>query len=167
MRDVAPAMRHVLRRCALLALVALAACGSLPPRNPPRVDVVTVQLERIDGPDVFFGVTLQLANDGADDLVIDALQGVLAIEGEGVAQAALDAPPVRVPAHGSARALMLAHTGMDAMLRAVAAARRRGATIVAPGARPTLRYSIAGSATLGGGYRMPFSRSGEIGEGSR
>jgi hypothetical protein len=62
---------------------------------------------------------------------------------------------------------MLAHTGMDAMLRAVAAAMRRGATIVAPGARPTLRYSIEGSATLGGGYRMPFSRSGEIGEGSR
>ena len=43
----------------------------------------------------------------------------------------------------------------------------RDATIVAPGARPTLRYSIEGSATLGGGYRLPFSRSGEIGEGSR
>jgi hypothetical protein len=112
----------------------------------------------------FFGVTLQLANDGADDIVIDALQGVLAIEGEGVAQAALDSPPVRVPAHGSARARMLAHTGMDAMLRAVAAAMRRGATLVAPGARPTLRYAIDGSATLDGGYRLPFSRSGELGE---
>jgi hypothetical protein len=30
-----------------------------------------------------------------------------------------------------------------------------------------LRYSITGTATLGGGYRLPFSRAGEIVEGSR
>ena len=29
---------------------ALAACASLPPRNPPRVDVVGVALERVEGP---------------------------------------------------------------------------------------------------------------------
>jgi hypothetical protein len=52
---------------------------------------------------------------------------------------------------------------MDAILRAIAAAMRRGATLLAPRGRPTLRYSITGSATLGGGYRLPFSRSGELG----
>jgi len=162
-----------MRRRALAALlvvvivVALAACASLPPRNPPRVDVVGVALERVEGPQAFFGITLQLTNDGDSDIVIDALQGTLAIEGENVAQAALTPPPVRVPAHGTARAEMRAQTGMDAMLRAIAAAMRRGSTLVAPGARPTLRYSIAGTATLGGGYRLPFSREGEIGEGSR
>jgi hypothetical protein len=44
---------------------------------------------------------------------------------------------------------------------------RRGATITTPGARPTLRYSIEGSATLRGGYRMPFSRTGELGDTGR
>jgi hypothetical protein len=149
-----------------LAAVVLAGCASLPPRVPPRIDVVAVALERIEGPRAFFGVTLQLTNDGDSDIVIDALQGALSIEGESVAQAALASPPVRVPAHGTARAEMAAQTGMDAMLRAIAAAMRRGATLVAPGSRPTLRYSIAGTATLGGGYRLPFSRAGEIGEGS-
>jgi hypothetical protein len=148
---------------AFLAIVVLAACGALPPRNPPRIDVVAVELERIDGPQAFFGITLQLTNDGDDDLVISALQGALAIEGENIAQAALVSAPVRVPAHGTSRAELSAQTGMDAMLRAIAAAMRRGATLVAPGARPTLRYSITGSATLRGGYRLPFSRAGEIG----
>lgn len=151
----------------LLVVIALAACASLPPRNPPRVDVVAVALERVEGPRAFFAITLQLTNDGDADIVIDALQGTLAIEGEGVAQAALATAPVRVPAHGTARAEMQAQTGMDALLRAIAAAMHRGSTLVAPGARPTLRYSIAGSATLGGGYRLPFTREGEIGEGSR
>ena len=158
-------------RCRALAVplvvVAIAGCASLPPRVPPRIDVVAVALERIDGPRAFFGVTLQLANDGDGDIVIDALQGALSIEGENVAQAVLTSPPVRVPAHGTAGAEMAAQTGMDALLRAIAAAMRRGATLVAPGSRPTLRYSITGTATLGGGYRLPFSRAGEIGEGSR
>ena len=148
-------------------LVLLAGCASLSPRHPPRIDVVGVALDRIEGPDAYFSVSLQLTNEGSEDLVIGALQGTLAIEGENVAQAALASPPVRIPAGGSARADLLAHTGMDSMLRAVAAAMRRGATIVAPGARPALRYSIDGSATLNGGYRLPFSRSGEIGAGSR
>jgi len=151
----------------LLLVVAFAGCTSLPPRNPPHIDVVGVALERVEGPQAFFGITLQLTNDGDADIVIDALEGVLAIEGEKVAQASLTTPPLRVPAHGTARAEMRAQTGMDAMLRAIAAAMRRGATLVAPGTRPTLRYSIAGSATVGGGYRLPFSREGEIGEGLR
>jgi hypothetical protein len=157
------AVHRMVARCCLLVLVLLAACASL----PPRIDVVGVQLERIEGPDAYFSVSIQLTNEGNEDIVIDALQGVLAIEGENVAQAALASPPVRIPAHGTVRAQMLSHTGMDSILRAVAAAMRRGATIVAPGARPKLRYAIDGSATLNGGYRLPFSRTGEIGEGPR
>jgi len=155
------------RRSFAVLLVALAACASLPPRHLPRVDVVGVALERVDGPQAVFGITLQLTNDGDSDIVIDALQGTLAIEGENVAQATLTTPSVRVPAQGTARAEMRAQSGMDAILRAIAATMRRGSTLAAPGARPTLRYSIAGTATLGGGYRLPFAREGEIGEGSR
>jgi hypothetical protein len=147
----------------LTLTVLIAACATLP-RNPPRIDVVGVQLDRIDGPDAYFGVSVMLTNDGDETIVIDALQGRLAIEGETVAQAALASPPVRIAAHESSRAELTAHTGMDAVLRAVAAAMRRGATITAPGARPSLHYSLDGSATLAGGVRLPFSRSGEIGE---
>jgi hypothetical protein len=148
----------------LVAVVLLAACAALPPRIPPHVEIVGVQLDRIVGPDAYFKVTVELTNGGDEDIGIQALQGNLTIEGESVAQAVLVSPPVRIPAHGSARAEMMSHTGMDQLLRAVAAAMRRGATLVAPGARPTLRYAIDGSATLDGGYRLPFSRSGELGE---
>ena len=147
----------------IIALALLGGCGALPPRNPPRVDVVGVELTRVEGATAHFAVTLQLANDGDDVLVIEDMKGALAIEDETIAQAALAGTPLRVPAHGTARAELLAQAGMDAMLRAIAAAMRRGATLVAPGGRPSLRYSITGSATLGGGYRLPFSRTGEIG----
>jgi hypothetical protein len=36
--------------------------------------------------------------------------------------------------------------------------------ILGPGERPALRYTIDGSATFAGGARVPFRRSGEIGE---
>ena len=155
----------ILVSCVLLACVALlAACAGLPPRNPPRVDVVGVQLDRLEGADAYFAVTREPDEHGDNDIVMQALQGRLSIEGEEVARASLTSPPVRIPARGSTRADLTSQTGMDQLLRAVAAAMRRGATLVAPGARPTLRYSIEGSATLEGGYRLPFSRSGEIGE---
>jgi len=151
----------------LLCLALLAACPSLPLRNPPRVDVIGVQVDRIEGSDAYFTVLVTVTNDRDDDTVIDALQGRLALEGESIAQATLAASPLRVPGHGSARAELLAHAGMDAVLRAAANAMRRGATAPAPGTRPTLRYAIEGSATLAGGVRLPFARSGEIGESAR
>lgn len=155
-------------RVALLAcLLLISACASLALRNPPRIDVVGVALDRVVGPDAFFSVDLQLANQVGEEVVIDALQGTLSIEGENVAQATLAHPPVRLPANGVAHAEMTAHAGMDAVLRAVASAMRRGATIVAPGARPVLHYTLAGSASLAGGGRLPFTRSGEIGEPAR
>ena len=153
----------VLAACIFL----LVACAALPPRNPPTIDIVAVQLDRIQGPDAYFDVTVNLSNDGDDEIVVTALDGRLAIEDENVAEAALVSAPVRIPPHGSARAELSSKTGMDSLLRAIAAAMRRGATITPPGARPTLRYSIEGSATLRGGYRMPFSRTGELGDTGR
>src|SRR5579864_7326309 len=157
-------MNRALGRVVVLAFtLVLAACASLALRNPPRIDVVGVSLDRVEGADAFFRVDVLLTNQIADDVVIDALQGTLSIEGVNVAQAAL-AAPVRIPANGSAHAEMTAHTGMDAVLRAAAEAMRHGAMIVAPGARPVLHYTIEGSATLAGGARLPFTRSGELGE---
>ncbi len=146
----------------LCALALIAGCASVP-RHPPRIDVTEVRIDRIAGPDAYFTVAISLANPDGDDVVINALEGSLAIEGERVAEATLNSP-VHVPAGGRAQAELSTHAGMDAVLRAVAAAMRRGASSATPGARPTLHYAIAGRATLANGAQLPFGRTGDIGE---
>ena len=159
----APGITTFLRGASLLALLLVVGCASLLPQHPPRIDVTGVRIDGIVGPDAYFTVSVSVENPDASEVVIDALQGALTIEGERIAQATL-AAPVRVPAGGSAQAELSAHAGMDAVLRAVASAMQHGANPMAQGKRPTLRYSIDGSATLGNGARLPFRRSGEIGQ---
>jgi hypothetical protein len=146
------------------AALALAACAALPVSNPPRIEIDAVTLDRVLGADAYFTIAATVANPRSDDMVIEALRGSLAIEGETIAQAALVTAPLHIPGNGHASAELAARAGMDAVLRAIAAAMRRGATLVAPGDRPTLHYTIEGSATLAGGARVPFRRSGELGE---
>ena len=162
------ASRNVARRLSRLALVgvaiALAACAGIAMRDPPMLDVTAVSLDRVQGPDAYFTIDVLLTNRVERPLAIDALDARLSIEGEEIAQAKLVNGPVLLPANGTAGAQMSAHTGMDAVLRAVATAMRRGATLLAPGARPVLHYTLQGSATLEGGGRFPFAKSGELGE---
>ena len=145
-----------------MALLLVMGCASLVTQRPPHIDVTGVRIDGIVGPDAFFTVSVSLVNPDANEVVIEALQGALTIEGERIAQATL-AAPVHVPAGGSAQAELTAHAGMDAVLRAVANAMQHGANPMAQGKRPTLHYSIDGSATLGSGARLPFRRSGDIG----
>jgi len=155
----------MLGRVALAAFVLLlGSCATVALRSPPRIDVTGVALERVEGPDAYFRVDLELTNRVDEAVAIDGLEGTLAIEGEEVAHAQLARAPVHLPANGTANAQMTAHTGMDAILRAVAAAMRKGATLLAPGARPVLHYTLKGTATLAGGGRFPFAKSGELGE---
>ncbi len=142
----------------------VAACASFPLRDPPRIEIDAVSLDRVEGPDAYFTIAVTVANPRSDDMVIEVLRGSLAIEGETIAQAALVTAPLHIPGKGHASAELAAHAGMDAVLRAIAAAMRRGATLVAPGDRPALHYTLEGSATLAGGARVPFRRSGELGE---
>ena len=146
----------------LLLTATLAACASLGPRiTPPIVTVTDVRLDRIESVDAYFVAAVQLANPNPQDIAVDTLDGTLAIEGEIVASAALSAP-VRVPANGSASAEVVARTGVDAILRAVANAMRRlGAA--PPGASPTLHYALEGRARLANGVEVPFRRNGELG----
>ena len=157
-------MTRTLARAAPFVLaIAVAACAPLAVRSPPSIDVVSVSLDRVDGADAYFGVDVLLTNRVAEEIVVAGLQGSLSIEGESIAQAVLDNVPLHIPPNGTAHAEMTAHTGMDAVLRAAAAAMRSG-SVVPPGSRPTLHYTIAGSATLAGGARFPFERRGAIGE---
>jgi hypothetical protein len=163
-RGLGPGVAVRLRIFVIGSLLALAGCASLPVMNPPHIEIDAVSLDRVEGADAYFTIAATVANPRSDDMVIEALRGSLAIEGETIAQAMLVTAPLRVPGKGRASAALAAHAGMDAVLRAVAAAMRRGATLVAPGEKPTLRYTIEGTATLAGGARVPFRRSGELGE---
>ena len=157
------AVRHPTRWLAIAAASLLAACATLVPGHPPRIDVVGVSLDRVLGPDAFFTVSVTVSNPDDSDVVVDALDATLSIEGQLVARGELKAP-VRVPAHGSADAEFAARAGMDSVLLAVAKAMQRGAAAIPPGGGPpSLHYAIEGRATFAGGATLPFSRSGDMG----
>jgi LEA14-like dessication related protein len=144
----------------VLAGVALAGCAALGPRiEPPAVTVEGVRLARMEAIDAWFVAAVRLTNPNDRDITVEHLDASLRIEGEPVATAALVAP-VTVPAHGSAPASIGARTGMDAVLRGIAAAMRRntGSSLA-----PALRYELAGEAKLAGGLMVPFRRTGEVG----
>jgi LEA14-like dessication related protein len=152
------------RVIAVAAACALAACAALGPRiAAPSVTVDDVVLERIEGLEARFVAGVTLANPNPREVAVDGLDATLAIEGEPVATAMLVAP-VTLPPNGTARAQVVARTGVDAILRAVGSAMRRLGTAGAPSTTsPALRYSIEGTARLAGGLRVPFRRSGELG----
>jgi hypothetical protein len=142
-----------------LAALALAACAAFGPRiAPPTVSVDDVRLDRLEGANAWFAAGVTLANPNPRDITVEALDATLALEGEPVATFAL-AAPVTVAAHATAPATITARTGMDALLRGVANAMRRG--VAAP--TPVLRYQLTGTARLAGGLAVPFRREGEIG----
>ena len=134
-------LRTPIRAAATLALaLGVASCATFGPRiAPPTVTVNDVALQSLDGAQARFVAGVTLSNPNDRDVAVDALDATLSIEGEPVATAALVAP-VTMPANGKADAQIVARTGMDAILRAVAATMRRLGT---PG--------------------VPFRRSGELG----
>ena len=146
----------------MLAATLLSACATMLPGIPPRIDVVGVSLDRVIGSEAHFGVAVSISNPDERDIVIDALDATLSIEGQEVAKGELKAP-VHVPAHGSANAEFSARTGMDQVLLAVAKAMQRGARTLPTAAPPSLHYLIEGRAKLAGGATLPFSRSGDVG----
>lgn len=151
------------RWLAIAAASLLAACATLAPGHPPRIEVVGVSLDRVVGADAFFSVSVTVANPDDREVVVDALDARLSIEGQPVANGELKAP-VRVPAHGSAEAQFAARAAMDSVLLAVAKAMQRGAAANPPAAGPpSLHYAIEGRARFAGGATLPFSRSGDMG----
>jgi len=147
---------------AALVLVA-AACANFGPRiEPPKVNVVDMRLDRIEGADAWFVAHVILDNPNDREVAVDSLDATLSIEGEVVANAALTTP-VKLPANGSAPAEIAARTGVDAILRAVANAMRRIGDGTPPGTSPSLRYTLEGQAKLANGLQVPFRRTGELG----
>ena len=121
----------------------------------------SVRLERVTGTDASFVVTLNLANPNAREIAVDAIDASVTIEDVPVGSATLKGS-LRLPAKGEATATLQARSGLAAVLRVGAeiaqrAREQRGAS------QPTrIRYAVTGTATLEGGWPIPFSRNGEI-----
>ena len=136
----------------LILAAALAACAALGPRlASPEVVGANVRVIRVALPEVTLAIDLELSNPNPVEVVVQAFDVRIALEGERVATAAL-ATPVTMPANGTAAVSLSARADAAATLAGVGRALGSGRA---------MRYEIAGDVTLGDGSRFPFVRRGE------
>jgi LEA14-like dessication related protein len=143
--------------CALL----LASCAAAPRLVTPRVAVDSVRLDRITGGEARFDVILRLDNPNPRELAVDAIYATVTIDDVPVGNAILKGP-LRLPASGEATATLQARAGLAAVLRLAADFAQRAQEQKGTGQPTQVRYAVSGSATVQGGYAIPFSRSGEF-----
>ncbi len=139
----------------------LASCADAPQLVAPRVTVDSVRLERITGTEASFVVTLNLNNPNAREIAVNAIDANVTIEDVPVGSATLRSP-LRLPANGDATATLQARAGLSAVLRIAADIAQRAQEQKGTGQQTRVRYAVSGTATLEGGWPIPFSRSGEF-----
>jgi len=139
--------------------LALAACAAVPRLEPPKVTVDTVRVDRLTATAADFSVTLGLVNPNPQEIAVAAINADLTIEDVRIGMARL-ASPVRVPAGGEGKAMLVAHADLSATIQAAVAAAKRAEA--QPAAAPTVRYAVSGAAMLDSGVMIPFARSGEF-----
>ena len=154
---VLPARRsaqpYSVMRIVLVALALLVAgCAQLAPKPlPPRVALDTVRIIRFTGSEARFLLKLIVQNPNPFELAVTAFDATLAVEGEAVLTGALVAPVVlaaglATPIEVEARAGLRAVTGvLDRFSR-----------------QRAVRYEVTGSAVVQDGWRLPFSKAGEL-----
>ena len=107
-----------------------------------------------------------LTNPNEREVAVDALDATLSIEGEPVGDGARSSTPVTLPANGTADAQIVARTGVDAILRAVAArhATPRHTGSAGFGAAPRCATSLDGTARARGrlGDAVPAQRRARL-----
>ena len=145
----------------LLAAALLASCAAGPRLVAPRVAVDSVRLDRIAGGEARFDVMLRLTNPNPRELAVEAIDASVTIDDVPVGTATLK-EPLRLPANGDATATLQARAGLAAVLRLAADFAQRAQEQKQTGQPTQVRYSVSGSATVEGGYAIPFSRSGEF-----
>jgi LEA14-like dessication related protein len=149
------------RAAVFACLAALAACAGAPRLEAPRVSVESVRVDRMTGAEAIFAVTLNLANPNARDIAVDAIDARLSIEDVPVGGATLKSP-LRLPGNGEATATLQARAGLAAVLLVAAEIAQRAQEQRGAAQSTSVRYAVAGTATLDGGLTIPFSRTGEI-----
>ena len=142
---------------ALAIALSITGCASVPRPKPPEIEAASVSLDRVENTNAVFRIVLDLSNPNPEPIAIQAADVLMTIEGERVAGASLTAP-LTLPASGRGTAQLEARASMDGFLRALGAAMLRGSL----SNNQSLRYAISGSLTLGGGWQIPISRSGEL-----
>ena len=142
-------------------MAVLAACADTPRLEAPRVSVDSVRLERITGTEARFDVNLNLSNPNAREIAVDAIDANVTIDDVPVGSATLKSP-LRLPASGNATTTLQARAGLSAVLRIAADFAQRAQEQKGTGQATSVRYSVSGTATLDGGWSIPFSRSGEF-----
>jgi LEA14-like dessication related protein len=148
-------------KVAMVGVAVLAACADAPRLAAPRVAVESVRLERITGVEARFDVALILSNPNAREIAVDAIDASVTIDDVPVGSAALKSP-LRLPANGDATAILEARAGLSAVLRIAADFAQRAQEQKGTGQATRARYAVSGTATLEGGWSIPFSRSGEF-----
>jgi LEA14-like dessication related protein len=148
-----------MKRTLILAALAVGACATTGPLEPPRVTVTDVTIDSFAAPDARFTVQVRLANPNLRELAVDAVDAELRLENFPIGTAAL-AAPVRVPPLGDVTASIVARADLVWSLRASAEIARRLREERLPA--PVARYAVTGTVTLQGGGTIPFSRTGEF-----
>jgi len=148
-----------MKRIVLVAALALAACATLRPLEPPKLAVAQVEMDRLTAVDARFNIVVRITNPNDREIAVDAMAVDLMIEDVPIGRAVLTAP-VRLPAHGETTAAMAARADYAASLRASAEIARRLGEQGGAGSR--VHFTVSGAATLEGGTTIPFSRSGEF-----
>lgn len=145
----------IARRLAVAVLAAaLVATACVVPVKPlsPKVTLSQVRVVRLQPPSVALRVILDVDNPNAYPLSVAELDAVLAVNGSPLADVRLP-NPVTLPASAVTRADLEVTTTLDRVVEAL----RRG-----DAGAGTLPYEVTGTATLGDGLRLPFSRRGAL-----
>jgi LEA14-like dessication related protein len=152
-----------LPRAIVVVLVAalLAACAAAPRLIAPRVVVDSVRLDRIAGGEARFDVMLNLVNPNPRELAVEAIAASVTIDDVPVGSATLK-EPLRLPPNGEATATLQARAGLAAVLRLAADFAQRAQEQKQTSQPTQVRYAVSGTATVQGGYSIPFARSGEF-----
>ncbi len=140
-------------------VAAIAGCASLPRLAPPEVRVDTVRIDRLDAGGAGFALTLDVLNPNDVELVVEALEAELRIEGIAAGTTRLSAP-AQLPAFGRTAVTLDVRAQFAAALRVLAAVAHRLQST--PAGRMAVGYAVSGVATLGGGRQIPFRRDGEL-----
>lgn len=133
------------------ALLALACTSTRPRIDPPAVTLESVHIQRIAEAQASVLLTLRLVNPNNFDLVADAVDFEVMLDG----RPAANVHSVRIdplPAGGEAKVELAGRADVSAIATA----------LMALGTQLPVEYVLKGSATLRDGTRLPFSHKGEI-----
>jgi LEA14-like dessication related protein len=130
----------------------LTACTTLP-RNPlpPKVEFAGVRVALFQLGDVRLRVALDVHNPNAYALSVASIDAEIKINGVSLANAALPAPAT-LPAATTSRVDLELRTAIDKLVGVLDRLPQTG----------TVPYEISGTAVVQDGWRLPFSRRGEL-----